>query len=248
MILIYIALIITILILIWHFTTRAYQNPYIFTFYFGRKGAGKSTLLTKLAYEYLKKGKKVYSTEYIKFDMEDKKKNKVFTLETIPIVASDIPYTSFPPESVILIDEASLIWSNRDFADKKKKDTLKAMAEFMQLQRRHKLIIHMFSVSFDVDKKIRDQCDEMRIVTKFARVFVFAKRLIRKPIVVHPVGDSPATIQEDILSDPVIFYPFGGLMTAFIPRWSKFYKSYLTDGLNVKEEYATIPGDNSTIL
>lgn len=236
MILIKIALIITVFILIWHFTTRAYINPYIFTFYFGKKGSGKSTLLTKIAYENLKKGRKVYSTEYIKFDMVDKKKNKVFTLETIPIKARDIPYYSFPPESVILIDEASLCWSNRDFANKEMKDQLKAMAEFMQLQRRHKLIVHMFSVSFDIDKKVRDQCDEMRIVQKYARVFVCAKRLIRKPIVVHPVGDTAASIQEDIISDPVIFYPFGGLVTAFIPRWAKFYKSYLTDGENKKDD------------
>lgn len=234
MILIKIALVLIAIGLTWHFTTRAYINPYIFTFYFGKKGSGKSTLLTKIAYENLKKGRKVYSTEYISFDMVDKKKNKVFTIETIPIKARDIPYYSFPPESVILIDEASLCWSNRDFASKDMKEQLKAMAQFMQLQRRNKLIVHMFSVSFDIDKKIRDQCDEMRIVTKFARVFVFAKRLIRKPVVVHPVGDSPASIQEDILSDPVIFYPFGGLVTAFIPRWAKFYKSYLTDGRNEK--------------
>lgn len=235
MILIYIALIFIILILIWHYSTRAYINPYIFTFYFGKKGSGKSTLLTKIAYENLKKGKTVYSTEYLSFDMVDKKENKVFTLETIPISARSIPFTSFPAESVILIDEASLIWSNRDFANKDAKVQLKAMAEFMQLQRRNKLIVHMFSVSFDIDKKIRDQCDEMRIVTKFARVIVFAKRLIRKPIVVHPVGDSPASIQEDILSDPLIFYPFGGLITAWIPHWAKFYKSFLTDGANIKE-------------
>lgn len=230
MILIYIALFLIALILFWHFTTRKYINPYIFVWLFGRKGSGKSTLLCKYAYDYLKKGYKVYSTEKYKFDMEDKKKRKIFTLETEYIKPFDIPYYSFPPNSVIIVDEASLIWSNRDFAVKEMKNQLKAMAEFMQLQRRNKLIVIMASVTFEgVDKKIRDMCDELYIVDKKLRVFSCAKRLIKKPIVVHPVGDAPASITDDIISDPVIFYPFGGLKMTFIPKWIPFFSSYLVE-------------------
>lgn len=230
MIIIKIALILTVIILVWHFTTRQYINPYVFIWLFGRKGSGKSTLLCKYAFQYLKKGYKVYSTEAYKFDMVDKKKNKIFTLETNHIEPFDIPYYPFEPNSVIIVDEASLIWSNRDFANKNMKDQLKGMAELMQLQRRKKLIIIMASVTFEgVDKKIRDMCDELYIVDKKLRVFTFAKRMIKKPIVVHPVADAPATITDDIISDPVIFYPFGGLKCTFIPRWTKFFSSYLVE-------------------
>lgn len=172
--------------------------------------------------------------------MVDKKSREAFILETIPIKATDIPYRSFPPESVILIDEISLVYSNRDFADKQKKEQLKKLFEFLQLQRRNKLIVEAFSVTFEgADKRIRDLCDDMYLVDRWARVFVFAKHLIRKPIVVHPSADAPATIQDDILSDPVVFYPFGGIKSAFIPYWAKFYHSFLTDGENVKDVSST---------
>lgn len=170
------------------------------------------------------------------FSVYNKKTHKIQNVETEYIQARDIPFTSFPPESVILVDEASLIWSNRDTFAKENKQQLKALSEFLQLQRRNKLIVEMYSVTFDgLDKKARDLCDQLYIVDKFARVLSCAKRMIRKPIVVHPTGDAPATIQDDILSDPVIFYPFGGLQCAFIPKWAKFYKSYLTDGENKKD-------------
>lgn len=231
------------LIFLWHYSTKKYLNPYKFSFYFGKKGSGKSTLLVKHAYEYLKKGLPVYSTEYVAFTIHNKKTHQVQTVETIPIEAESIPYTPFPAGSVILIDEASLIWSNRDFSIKQKAEQLRAMSQFMQLQRRNKLIVEMYSVTFDIDKKIRDMCDDMYIVSKKFRVLVCAKHLIRKPIVVHPVGDAPASICEDILSDPVIFYPFGGLKTAFIPAWCKHYKSYLTDGRNVKIDDTDVVDD-----
>lgn len=221
MILLYLIGIFIFLIFFWHFTTKKYQNPFKLLFYFGKKGSGKSTLLTKIAYDNLKKGKTVYSTESIQIQVKDKKLHKKVILSTVPLKANDIYKYSFVPGSVILIDEASLLWSNRNF-----KNMDKRIVEWFQLQRKFKVTVHLFSVSFDIDKKIRDLCDEMFIVKKFARVWSFARHVVRKPVIVHPVGEAPASIQDDIIEDGPLLFPFGGMKITFIPRWVKLFDSF----------------------
>lgn len=211
-----------LLILFWHFTTLKYRNPYKLLFYFGKKGSGKSTLLSKIAYENLKKGKTVYSQEVMSFKVRTKAFSKKVVLSTIPIEPYYIYNYTFPTGSVILIDEASLLWSNRDFANK----NLKPVIEWFQQQRKYKVTVHLFSVSFDIDKKIRDLCDEMFIVQKFMRVLTVARHVVRKPVIVHPQGDAPASIQDDIIEDGLLLAPFGGMKLSFIPRWSKHFDSY----------------------
>ena len=48
-------------LLVWHFLTLKYLNPYKLTFVFGKKGSGKNTYLTKIAYQHMAKGWRVYS-------------------------------------------------------------------------------------------------------------------------------------------------------------------------------------------
>lgn len=221
MIFIYFTLILFILLLLWHFTTIKFLQPWKLYFYFGKKGCGKSTLLTKMAINDLKKGKKVYSTENISIKVYNKKTRKKDILKTIPIEPNIIYTYSFVPNSVVYIDEASLLWSNRDF---KKMD--KRIIEWFQLQRKYKVTVHLFSVSFDIDKKIRDLCDEMYICNKIARVFSIARHVVRKPIIVHPTGDSPSTITDDIIEDGLLLAPFGGMKVTFIPKWVRYFDSF----------------------
>lgn len=206
---------------VWHFTTIKYINPYKLIFYFGKKGSGKSTLLSKIAYENLKKGKKVYSQDILSFKIRTKAFHKKELLSTVPFEPINIYNYKFPPGSVVLIDEASLLWSNRDF---KKFD--KHIVEWFQQQRKYKVTVHLFSVSFDIDKKIRDLCDEMFIVQKFMRVLSIARHVVRKPVIVHPMGDSPASIQDDIIEDGLLLAPFGGMRVTLIPKWSKYFDSF----------------------
>lgn len=210
-------------ILIWHYSTRRYINPYRLVFWFGKKGSGKSTLLTKLAIQDMIKGKVVYSTEDVSFIKKDKKTGEEVLLQSKKIVPNNIYNYKFEEGSVVYIDEVNLIkgFDNRDF-----KNMDKRVIEWFRLQRHYKVSVHLFSQSFDVDRKVRSLCDDMFIVQKFARVLVIARHLVRKPVIVHPGPDSPARIDDDILEDGLLLAPFGGMKIAFIPKWARLFDSF----------------------
>lgn len=191
--------------------TRKFVNPYKLIFLFGKKGSGKSTLLTKIGYKYDRKGWTVYTTEKLPglHDLSDPK--QIFDID-------------FPERSCILIDEVSLIWDNRDF-----KHMDKRVVEWFRYQRHHKCRVYFFSQTFDIDKKLRDLADEMYLVEKYLRVFVVAKHIVRKPVVVHPGPDSPARIDDDMIVDGPLLMFFGGKLFAFIPYWSRKFNSYKLD-------------------
>ena len=147
--------------------TRNYVNPYKLIFVFGKKGSGKSTLLTKLAIQYSRKKWSVFTTENIPGTQNISDPRQIFSM-------------NFPEKSCIFIDEVSLIWDNRDF-----KNMDKRVIEWFRYQRHHKCRVYFFSQTFDIDKKLRDLADDMFLVNKFLRVFVVAKHIVRKPVVVH---------------------------------------------------------------
>lgn len=218
--------------LLFHKTTCKFLNPYKLIFVFGKKGSGKSTLLQKLSFQYVRKGWTVYSTEVSDIGqnvpIKQKKKHRRKTEEeeqsfyTIrKIDPKKIFEYQFPPNSCIFIDEVSLIWDNRNFKNMDPK-----VVAWFRYQRHYKCRVYLFSQSFDIDKKLRDLCDEMYIVNKFARVLVRAKRIIRKPIVVHPSPEAPARIDEDLVVDGPLMAIFGGRIYASIPHWAKTYDSF----------------------
>lgn len=206
-----------VVIAIFCFVTRNYVNPYKLIFVFGKKGSGKSTLLTKLAIKYSRKKWSVWTTENIPgtHNIDDPK--LIYRMD-------------FPERSCILIDEVSLIWDNRDF-----KSMDKRVVEWFRYQRHHKCRVYFFSQTFDIDKKLRDLADDMFLVNKYFRVFVIAKHIIRKPVVVHPGPDSPARIDDDMVVDGPLLWFFGGRITAFIPYWSRFFDSHKLPDLDQQE-------------
>lgn len=214
------------------FLTRNYVNPYKLIFVFGKKGSGKSTLLTKLSTLYSKKGWTVYSTEVPK-----EKRGTVPQKGTINYIEPrHIFEYKFPEHSCIFIDEVSLIWDNRDF-----KTMDKRVVEWFRYQRHHKCRVYMFSQSFDIDKKLRDLCDEFYIVRKYLRIFVVGSRIIRKPVVVHPSADAPARIDDDMVVDGPIMALFGGKQVAMIPYWAKYFDSHKTDYESVAQKKEDTP-------
>lgn len=217
MIFIKIILVLFALMLVWHFSTRWLINPYKLIMIFGKKGSGKSTLGTKIMYKALIQGKKVYSTEKLEFTY--KKKH----YETIIVDPCKIYEYKFEEGSVILLDEINTYtgYDNRQFKAMDPK-----IIEWFRFQRHYKVIVYLMSQSFDIDRKLRNLTDSMYIVSKFARALVIARRLIRKPVVVHPTGDSPARLDDDIVEDGLLLAPFGGCMLAWIPRWVKLFDSF----------------------
>lgn len=188
--------------------TRNYVNPYKLIFVFGKKGSGKSTLLTKLAIKYSRRNWTVFTTENIPGTQNINDPRQIFCM-------------NFPEKSCIFIDEVSLIWDNRDF-----KSMDKRVVEWFRYQRHHKCRVYFFSQTFDIDKKLRDLADDMYLVNKFLRVFVVAKHIVRKPVVVHPGPDSPARIDDDMVVDGPLLWLFGGRIFAFIPHWAKLFDSH----------------------
>ena len=111
-------------VLIWHLLTRKYLNPYKLTFVFGKKGSGKNTYLTKIAYQHMAKGWRVYSNTPIPGCYE--------------IEPSDIGKFMIPPESVVLLDEVGLIWHSRDH-----KTFPKHVLRWFKLQRHYHVKVYI---------------------------------------------------------------------------------------------------------
>lgn len=66
----------------------------------------------------------------------------------------------------------------------------------------------------------------MYLVKNIGRVFSYAKRILRKTVLVKPMGDSPSRIDEELRYDFLLFAPFGARMLTFIPKWAKYFDSH----------------------
>lgn len=196
-----------VIILIWHFLTKKYLNPYKLTMVFGKKGSGKSTLMVRMAYEYLAMGWTVFCTERLD--------------GCIYINYKDIGYKEIPPQSLLLVDEVGMIWDNRNYKDFKPE-----VRDWFKLQRHYKVKVVLFSQTFDIDKKLRDLTDDMFLCTNVLRVFSWAKRITRRVVLVQPGPDTPARIDEELKYDSLIWWPFGSRILTFIPAWAPFFDSH----------------------
>lgn len=218
-----------IFFIIFHLLTRKFINPYTLIMVFGKKGSGKSTYLSSVAQSHLRRGWQVFSTVAIQ--------------GTVLFNPSEFGYRKFPEKSVILIDEVSLIWSNRDF---KKWD--KNVEAAFRMQRHYKWKIYLFSQSFDVDKKIRDLTDSMYLLKKFARVWSVVRKIDKRVTVSQPQTDDDGNqkngaLVEDYRFAPIIFPD--ALHFLFIPHWIGFHDSFSQD-LELREcSNVLIPYTNS---
>lgn len=202
-------------LIVFHLFTKKYLNPYKLIFIFGKKGSGKSTLLTKYALDYMKKGWNVYSTEHCP--------------GTYQISYQDIGYKYIPPNSVIIVDEVGMIWDSRNF-----KNFPNQVRDYFKLQRHYKHVVILASQTFDVDKKIRDLADEMYLVNKRFRVFSYAKKILRKTVLVEATGESPSKIDENLEFDSLLFFWAGSRKFTFIPKYIKYFDSFKVPELKEK--------------
>lgn len=193
------------------YKSKQFYNPYRLTMIFGKKGSGKTTLLTKLSIKYNKMGYKVFSNV------------EIFGTNKLDI--SDIGVNDFPPKSVLLIDEVSLIWDNRNFKSFKPE-----VARYFRLQRHYKNVVYLFSQNFDVDKKIRDLCDDMYLLTNIFCFISVARKIRKTPTLHQPDQDgSGETKGEGFITEDFSFdFPTSWIFT-YIPRYIKFFNSFEID-------------------
>lgn len=221
-------------IFLWHLLTKKYLNPNKLRVFIGKKGCGKSTLYTKDAATALRRGRTVYGNEPVSITV--KRRGSVFRKTSQPVavevrstkklVDPSKPYLQrYEPGSLILIDEASLIngYDNRQFKSMDPKTI-----EWYRLQRHYRVAVNLYTQSWDIDKKLRSLTDEFFLCNKVLRVFAIARRIIMKPIIVHPTGETAAHVADDFIEDGLLLAPFGGMRIAFIPRWVKLFDSFKT--------------------
>lgn len=190
---------------------KKFSNPYKLTMVFGKKGSGKTTLLTKLAIRYIQQGYKVFSNVEI--------------FGTYVLDPQDIGFVQYPPNSVLLIDEVSLIWDNRNFKNFKPE-----VARYFRLMRHYRNIIIMFSQNFDIDKKVRDLCDEMYLATNIFGFISVARKIKKTPTLHQPSTDeSGSRTQEGFITENFTFYPPSQWIWTYIPRYIKFFNSFELD-------------------
>lgn len=207
---------------VYHQLTKKYLNPYKLTMCFGKKGCGKSTLLTKLALQYQKKHIPVYSTEPIP--------------GCYLIDYHDIGYIELLPGSVLLVDEVGMIWDNRKF-----KNFSDEVRDWFKLQRHRCIRVFLFSQTFDVDKKIRDLTDEMFLIEKKFRVFSYAKRISKKTVLNQSTAEAPSKLDENLEFDSLLFFWCGSRKFTFIPKYSKYFDSFVCPPL-AEKELELVPG------
>lgn len=118
------------------------NNPYKVKLIVGSKGSGKSLLTSLLASEFIGN---IYSNMSIGY----------------PLDMESYWTKSYPYDSLLIIDEAAVYHSNRDF-----KSMQNGCIEFYKMARKNHLNIILTSQTMDIDKKIRDLCDDITVCTR----------------------------------------------------------------------------------
>lgn len=213
MIFILLVLLISLLV-VFTIYSKKYINPYKLILHVGRKGSGKTCNIVKSAYKYHKLGKVVYCTE------------------------KNIPYTTYipyeyigkywlPDNCVLLIDEVGLIWHCRSYSDKAYNTYFKTVREWFKYQRHNKVIVECYSQSLDIDKNLRDLCDEVYIHTSFLRLWSKARRVGRRIVLSQPKADGSGA--SDTITEEYYYMPMlssRAISFTFVPRWCKGYDSF----------------------
>lgn len=121
-------------------------------FLVGQIGSGKSSYSVKLARSALRKGREVFSTDYIKGC------NK-FDIEWLASMKC-------PENSLLIIDESALKFNSREFAK-----ISKTILEYFKKCRHYKNDVVLISQTFgDTDKQIREISTKVLFLRKFGMI------------------------------------------------------------------------------
>lgn len=203
----------------WWYQTR---NPYKLDMVIAKKGGGKTTDIQKRTFDGLAHGWTVYSTAPVAgarhFD------------------AKNMGISDLPENSLVLIDEAGIIWHNRDF--KNFKGDIK---DYFKLQRHYKHKVVLYSQSWDVDKVLRELCDNIWIMKNFFGCYSISRRVVRSITVVSAKEmRGEGYIADDLNYDSLLFFWCGSVRFTFIPKYIPYFDSFETTP-KAPMEYTEIP-------
>lgn len=193
------------LVVLFSLVTARYKNPYKLYYIIGLKGSGKTTYMVSLMRKFLKKKRIVYTNiDHVKlpgirfFDTKD--------------------LASFQPEpnSILFVDEAGLVWDNRDF-----KNFDKGLTQFWALQRQYRCTVYINSQSLDVDKKIRDRIDNLFVMTNIANCIGVIRRVRTKIVAYEGTSQAEGKIGIDYKICGI-----SGLKLLWLPRYRKYFSSF----------------------
>lgn len=133
------------------------KDKYGISMIVGQIGVGKSSIICSLIQKYLKDGWNVYA------DFETNIPNcRLFNARHLDRYIPE-------PNSVLFLDEASLVFFSRDFKNFAK------YTEFIAKCRHYKTKIYMSSQSFDIDLYIRNRVANMYLVKRFGCISIMRK-------------------------------------------------------------------------
>lgn len=184
---------------------QEFSNPFKLIMIVGKKGSGKSTDICKLNMKYRRKGWTTYCTEPVP--------------DSYQVDPNNIGYVEFEQNSVLFIDEIGIIWHSRDF-----KKFAKEVREWFKLQRHRHIIVYCYSQSFDIDKSLRDLCDEIWIAKKLFGIFTVKKKVIKEIGIVEATAEGESRFVDNLKLVPW-FIP-GSRKFTYIPKYARYFDSF----------------------
>lgn len=207
MIIVYFLLFLLIILIVWHFLTRKYINPYTMDLYIANKGAGKSTTLAKNVLKARRKGNNVY-TNADDINISGTRIFNTFDLGNYHV-----------EKAYILVDEVSLYFDNRNY-----KNTSKEFIQWLRSIRHDRLCVDLFTQSYDCDKKIRTMCDNIYIGYRYFRVLTVWRRLRKNVAIREAAMDASSQIVDNLNFTP--WWIPGSIKITYIPKYIKYFDSF----------------------
>lgn len=213
-----------ILFIVWFYYALRMKNVYKFHLYTGKKGSGKSTVETAMALYYATHSVLIYDYEQPRFHRFVKKKFKIYSnspvkgIETEYFNPLDLGISFFPePYSILLIDEISLFWWNRNF-----KSMDERTVEWFRNQRKYRVICFGFTQSWDIDKVLRKSLvDYVYLCKSFLVTWCIVRKVDKYQDIKESALDGDSQFSESMRFVP-IWIPHA-IRFIWIPKYFKYY-------------------------
>lgn len=194
--------------------SRKIKDKYGISMIVGQIGVGKSSIICSYILKYMQRGWHVYA------DFETNIPNcRYFN-------ARDLDRFIPEPNSVLFLDEASLVFFSRDFKNFAK------YTEFIAKCRHYKTKIFMSSQSFDIDLYIRNRVSSMYLVKRFGCIS-YMRRIKKLQTVLS--AESLSNSSDVKNSGLIDGYQYAGLLEAdsihffWLPSLWKWHDSFYTE-------------------